>query len=335
MITDTEFFRTLVENGSDAILSIDERSEIVFANRSVRRVFGYDPAEVMGESLSIVIPERFHESHFEAVDRYLATGKRGLDWNAIELPGRHKSGREVPLSITFEEHVYDDRRLFSGIIRDISERKQYERTLERQNERLERFADIVSHDLRNPLNTANAQLAFARTETDTKYLDDLEETHGRMASLIEDVLALAKQGRTVGETAPVSFDTVVEDAWATTADSGAATLQRNGALDEIRADEERLRTVLENLFGNAVHHGGEGVTITVGRLPDGGFYVTDDGVGVPESDRRAAFEYGYTGTEDGTGLGLSIVRSIAEAHDWRVNLTESESGGARFEFTTG
>lgn len=332
MIEDKTFFRTLVENGSDAILTIDERSEIVFANESVRRVFGYESEEIIGEPLTIVIPERFQEAHFEAIDRYLETGSRGFDWNSVELPGTHKEGHEVPLSITFEEHPYDDRRLFSGIIRDISARKQYERSLERQNERLDRFAGIVSHDLRNPLNTAMAQLSLAQADAESEYFADLERTHERMAALIEDVLTLTRQGRTVGEIESVPFESVVTEAW-TTAGSETATLELDGDLEEIIADEERLRTVLENLFANAVHHGGAQVTVSIGRLPDGGFYVMDDGTGIPKSDREDVFEYGHTGSEEGTGLGLSIVRSIAEAHNWRVDLAPSD-GGARFEFTT-
>src|SRR6056297_2392479 len=130
LVQDTEFFRSLVENGSDAIVSIDENSTILYANQSVERVFGYEPEEMVGEKLTMIMPERFQSAHFGAVDRYLDTGERELDWNAIELPAEHKDGHEVPLSITFEEHAYEGERVFSGIMRDISERKAYEDTLE-------------------------------------------------------------------------------------------------------------------------------------------------------------------------------------------------------------
>jgi PAS domain S-box-containing protein len=129
IVQDTDFFRSLVENGSDAIVSIDRDSTIIYANQSVERVFGYEPESMIGEDLTMIMPDRFHASHFDAVDRYLDTGDRTLDWNSIELPAEHKAGFEVPLSITFEEHSYEGRQIFSGIMRDISERKSREENL--------------------------------------------------------------------------------------------------------------------------------------------------------------------------------------------------------------
>jgi PAS domain S-box-containing protein len=487
MIDDRAFFRSLVEKGSDAIVSIDEDSTIVFANESVERVFGYDPDELVGEPLTTVMPDAFHGDHHAAIDRYLDTGDRTFDWTDIRLPGRHRDGHEVPLSITFEEHVHDDRRLFSGIMRDISEQQAYERTLEtlaevaralmctrtpaeigdrvvaaveeslefplgalyaldaterrlypiahtesvtellgqpptlgpdsltwaafeageirqyhdalddravdgepllvgsllvvplgdrgclligdvdertfadreirlagilgantaaalnradregeleRQNDRLERFASFLSHDLRDPLNAARAQLALVRAEFegDEALLDDLETVHDRMGALIEDTLTLTKQGRTIGETERIELDRAAEDAWATAAgDAPDATLRIADEPGTIEADPGRLRTLFENLLGNAVHHAAPDVTVRVGRLSDAaGFYVEDDGPGIPPGERDRVFETGYTGG-DGTGLGLSIVREVAEAHGWHVAVTDGDDGGARFE----
>ena len=102
---DAEFFRSLVENGSDAIVTIDEQSTIRYANKAVERVFGYAPDDLVGEKLTVVMPERFSAQHFDAVDRYLDTGERQLDWSNIELPAEHADGHEIPLSITFEEQI--------------------------------------------------------------------------------------------------------------------------------------------------------------------------------------------------------------------------------------
>ncbi len=334
MIQDREFFETLVQNGSDAIVSINEDSQIVFANDSVERVFGYTPEEVEGAPLTTVMPERFEDAHFDALDAYLETGDRKLDWNDIQLPAIHKDGHEIQLSITFEEHELRDERYFSGIMRDVTERVEHERQLERQNEQLEKFASIVSHDLRDPLNTAQATLALAKAEHgESEYLDELEEIHGRMDALIEDVLELTKQGKTVGEPEPVEFAGVVDDAWNTAGDEGA-TLRVEDGLGVVKADHERLRTLLENLFGNAIRHAGETPTVEVGTLPDGtGFYVEDDGPGIPEDEREDVFDYGYTTEDDGTGFGLNIVETIADAHGWEPTITEGTDGGARFEFS--
>lgn len=336
---DESFFRDLVARSRDAIITIDAESTVLFANDGVKEVLGYEPSELEGEPLTTVMPERFQERHHEAVARYLATEERTMEWNDIELPAEHADGHEVPLSITFEEHEHDDERLFSGIMRDVTYRVEREQRLERQNEQLERFAGYVSHDLRDPLNTARTTIALMRAaEDDTdreQYVSDLEELLGRMESLIEDVLTLAQGGRVVGEPEPVPLETVVNDAWRTTGDD-AATLEVTGATT-IDADRERLLALLENLLGNAVQHGSSGsgssTHVEVG-VTDDGFYVADDGPGIPDADREQVFERGYTTAEAGSGLGLDIVRTIAGAHDWTVEATQSDAGGARIDVRT-
>jgi signal transduction histidine kinase len=123
---------------------------------------------------------------------------------------------------------------------------------------------------------------------------------------------------------------VVENCWVTVETPAADLVLETSAT--IRADRSRLQQLLENLIRNAVEHGGEDVTVTVGDL-DAGFYVADDGPGIALEDREQIFESGYTTTDGGTGFGLRIVREIADAHDWSVSVTSSDQGGARFEVT--
>jgi len=206
-----------------------------------------------------------------------------------------------------------------------------ERDLERQNERLEQFAGVVSHDLRNPLNTAEGYLDLAREDGDGEHLDRVATALDRMNELIEDVLTLARQGQTVSERETVDMESLVEAAWGTAGHS-EATLEVDGDLGRLDCDASRVRQLFENLFRNSVEHVGTDVTVTVGRLPDG-FYVADDGPGIPPEDRETVFEAGYSTTREGTGFGLNIVETLATAHGWTVALTESEAGGTRFEFT--
>ena len=325
IVQGTEFFRSLVENSSDAIVSIDERSRILYANESVERVLGHEPEALIGEPLTTIMPERFRSEHHAAVGWYLDTGERTIDWNGVELPAEHADGHEIPLSITFEEHDYGAQRVFSGIMRDVSERAEREA-------RLEQFASIVSHDLRSPLQTARSTLAVARAGDETAF-EELDEIFDRMEALIEDVLALAKQGRDVGETEPIELPAAAERAWET-AGAPAATLRVEGSPGAIEADPERLRTLFENLFANSVEHGGEGVTVRVGPLEGGGFYVADDGAGFGDADTSDLFEHGHTTESENTGFGLSIVERIADAHGWSIAATTASGGGARFEITT-
>ncbi len=202
--------------------------------------------------------------------------------------------------------------------------------LSQQNERLEEFTSIVSHDLRNPLSVATGRLELARMDDDEADLEAVADALEDMETLIGDLLSLAKQGRSVGGTERVSLAAVVDTA-SECLEAGSATIDVEDL--ELEADADRLRQLLENLLVNAVIHGDPPVAVRIGPLAETrGFFVADDGPGVDPNKCDRIFEIGYTDHEDGTGFGLAIVRRIAEAHGWSVRLTESESGGARFEF---
>ncbi|TKX76383.1 HAMP domain-containing histidine kinase, partial [Halorubrum sp. SD626R] len=151
--------------------------------------------------------------------------------------------------------------------------------LEAQNEQLEEFAKVVSHDLRNPLRVVDGYLELLRKECESEHIDRITQAVDRMDELIEALLLLARQGEPVGETETVDLAEIVETCFRTVETDQATVDLRVDRL--IEADQSRLRQLLENLFRNAVEHGGAGVTITVGEV-EGGFYVEDDGPGIPE-----------------------------------------------------
>jgi signal transduction histidine kinase len=214
-----------------------------------------------------------------------------------------------------------------GFQQDVTEYKNKQQELERQNDRLEQFASIVSHDLRSPISVAKGRIELANQDGDEN-LDAAQDALDRIETIVEDTLLLAQHGDTVGELGTVELSNIIPECWRT-ADTAEATFEINEDAT-IRADADRLRNLLENLFINAVDHGGESVTVRVGPLGDG-FYVADDGPGIPAADRDEVFTPGYTTATDGTGFGLAIVDEIAGAHGWSVDVTESEHGGARFE----
>ena len=215
---------------------------------------------------------------------------------------------------------------------DITEREQYRSELERQNERLERFAGVVSHDLRSPLNAAIGRVELAHEGRDDENLEAASSALERMETLIEDLLSLARSGQPISGTEPMTLSAVV-DRTREVVDTNPAPVLVEDDL-EFEADPDRLQQLLENLFRNAVKHGQaeEDITIRVGALDSGeGFYVADDGPGIPTEEREDVFSFGYSTEEEGTGFGLAIVREIAEAHGWTVSVAESTTGGARFE----
>ena len=205
--------------------------------------------------------------------------------------------------------------------------------LTERNERLETFASVVSHDLRNPLEVAETYLESARETGEDEQFDRVAQALDRMRTLIEDVLELAREGRVIDDRERTTLESVATAAWETV-DGGGATLTVENGAATLRTDPDRLQQALANLFRNAIEHGGADATIRIGPLgnADGtGFFVEDDGPGIPADERADVFEPGVTTDQDGTGLGLAIVQRVVEAHGWTVEVTESDAGGARFE----
>ncbi|SFP80993.1 His Kinase A (phospho-acceptor) domain-containing protein [Halolamina pelagica] len=222
------------------------------------------------------------------------------------------------------------------VLTDVTDREMYREEVERQNERLERFASLVSHDLRNPLNVATGRFELLREEegmaADNPHAEAVDRALTRMDDLIEQILTLAREGNPVDQWDAVSLSSVASSCWKMV-ETNTAELRVADDL-EFKADPTRLQRLFENLFRNAVDHGGPDVTVTVGALPDQeGFYISDDGPGISESDRDSVFEPGYTTREEGTGFGLAIVDEMVGAHGWEIEVTESDVGGARFEIT--
>jgi len=218
------------------------------------------------------------------------------------------------------------------LFHDITAQKRHEQELQQQNERLDQFATMASHDLRNPLNVAGMRLDLARQEFESDHLDTSLTALERMETIIDDLLTLARQGEPIDDLDVVSLEELANQSWDVVETTQATlSVERDG---RFLADGERLQQLFENLYRNAIEHGAEDVTITVGIIADeDGFYVADDGPGIPEADRKDAFEFGFTTNEDGTGYGLGIVKEIVDAHKWSIAITDASDGGARFEIT--
>lgn len=294
---------------------------------SEERLYG-TTVDTRAEFMDVLHPEDRQDVR-EALEHSLDTGEpkyeevrivRNGDVRWIEAPGKPVRDDDGPTRMI-------------GVARDITERKRKERALQRQNERLEQFASMLSHDLRNPLNVAQRRLDFVRDEDDSDHLAAIERAHERMERLIDDILLFAREGNHLHETELIGLAAIADRSWHTVATPDATLVIETERT--IRANESRLQQLLENLIRNAIDHGGEDVTIRIGELAEErGFYVADDGPGIPEGERDQVFDVGYSTAAAGTGFGLAIVREIAQAHEWAVSVTESKDGGARFEFET-
>ncbi|OYR81240.1 hypothetical protein DJ72_11295 [Halorubrum distributum] len=292
--------------------------------------------EFVGSTVEAVAGEPFPETpwwtHSERLQRDLRSWideAAGGDLVRFEANHVAPDGEEVTIDGVLHP-VRDEAGTVVSILaagRDISERKRSERAIERQNERLEEFASVVSHDLRNPLSVASGRLSLARKERESDHLDAVANALDRMDEIVDDVLTMARVGQAVDSARPVSLSEVATNSWETVATESADL--RVVSDRTIAADPARLCRVFENLFCNSIQHGGSGVEITVG-VTDDGFFVADDGPGIAADDREDVFDPGYSAAESGTGLGLNIVRQLIEAHGWEIRIADADTG-ARFE----
>jgi len=201
-----------------------------------------------------------------------------------------------------------------------------------QRRQLEQVASILSHDLRNPLNVAQGNLEIAREDNDEEYYERTAQALERIEDLIGDVLTLVRQDYSASDFEGIQVAKLARETW-DEFDSGSCTF--DVAIESpcsVRANRSALKELFTNLYRNARDHNNTPVRVTLGVLDDG-FYIADNGVGIPEPEQGSVFESGYSTQSDGTGLGLSIVEHIAIAHGWDVSVTESETGGARFDVT--
>ena len=325
-------FQSFVTHSPDVITVVDETGTIRYQSPAAERVLDSEPSEAVGtDGIELVHPE--DRTHVTERFRELVGGER--ESFAVEHRVEHDDGTVVWVeSIASPSGELDEGRYVVNS-RDVTGRKERERELEQKTERLDEFAGIVSHDLQNPLSVVDGRITLAKESSENpEVADHLERAEGaldRMDDIIDATLTLARKGRTVDRTEPVDVDDLVEECFRTVTPR-EATLRVSVEDLTIRADPERLRHVLENLFANAVEHGGEDVTVRIGRVRDG-IYIADDGPGIPEDEREEIFDPGYSLAEEGTGFGLAIVEEVVEAHGWDVDVAESDDGGARFEIT--
>jgi len=327
----TDQYRTLFEEAPVMVVftrAVDGEPIIEDCNRAFAERLGYSREELRGTPLSDHYTETSTGELLErdGYERAL-TGEFLREQRTLVT----REGREILTVLRATPRRDRDGEIIGthALYLDITDEQQV-RELRRQNDRLEEFASVLSHDLRNPLSVAKGRLELAAEECDSEDLEHVRKAHDRMEALIEDLLTLAREGAAVTDREPVEVSSLVERCWSNV-ETADATL-RTEADRTVLADESRLKQVFENLIHNAVEHGGEDVTVTFGELDDG-IYVEDDGSGIPADDHDDVFETGYSTREEGTGFGLSIVEGIVEAHDWAIEVTDGADGGARFEIT--
>ena len=356
-----ERYRFVAESASDGIITMDQNRRILFANRAAEKIFGLTITEMLGRPFSSLIPERVREQQDTELREYLNRVITGNPKQALQITGSGRGHRELELEISFGEYVKDTEHIFTGVVRDVTDRKQLERVLKRAKDDAEQanrakseFLSRMSHELRTPL---NAILGFAQLLE----LDDLDDERmesvdqilkaGRhLLALVDEVLDIARieAGRLSLSLEPVEVDGVAREGWELVrhqAEGKGITLANgDGTCDaRVRADRQRLKQVMLNLLSNAVKYNGPDgeVSIRCGRGVTGPnrlrISVADTGPGIPEEAVGRLFEpFERLGADaagiEGTGIGLAVSRGLIEAMDGEIGVDSAVGRGSTFWF---
>jgi PAS domain S-box-containing protein len=309
--------KQMLDRFFDGYFAFDESLDVQEVNESAASFLGLSRDEILGANYTEVLDA---DSVYEACKEALANDEP----QRVEKVAGFKQGHWV------EARMFPVGDGLTVYFRDVTAQAEYEHALERQNERLEQCTRIVSHDLRNPLNVAQLRVTLLQDESDSPHLDAIERAHDRMETIVDETLILARQDETMIQKERVNVETAAQNSWEEVPTADATLVIEDPPV--VTADPDRLQHVFENLYRNAVTHAGETVCLEVDSCKEG-FYVADDGPGIPDKIADTLFEFGVTSDEDGTGYGLAIVEEVIDAHDWNIEVAESESGGARFEVT--
>jgi PAS domain S-box-containing protein len=366
--TSEERHRVIVETANDAVVSMDETGAILLANPSTRRIFGYDPIEIIGKPLTMLMPEMMRKLHENGFKRYLSTGKRHLNWQGIELTAQRKDGQEFAVEVSFGELISDGHKVFTGFIRDISERKQAEDQLRASERNLHmtqaelarvsrlttmgEIAASIAHEVNQPLtaviNNGSACLRLLANrnlepEVLRRALEGIIADGTRASAVLARIRAFIK--KQPAEKNALDINEVIQEVLALAGrelDENQVTLdhQLTTDLPFVVADRVQLQQVLLNLIMNSI----EAVTTVTNRprllwvqsrIDESGDVVvaiSDSGTGFG-SEVDHVFTPFFTTKAKGMGMGLSISRSLIESHGGRLWAAPNSPHGAVFSFT--
>jgi len=341
-------FRSVIDSANDAILIADGRGNILTWNRGAESIFGYTAAEVVGQSVAMLLPERYRAPQKEGLQKFMETGESRVIGRTVELEGLRKSGAEFPLALSLSSWRSGEETFFGGIISDTTERQKVDRVKSD-------FISTVSHELRTPLTSILGSLGLVTGGTagtlppQAKGLIEIAHKNSeRLVRLINDILDVEKieSGKMDFQLKPTRLMPVVAGAIEANrayAEKFGVSIHLESGLPDVivEADADRLTQVLTNLLSNAAKFSpkGQAVTVAVQRKgPTIRVSVADKGPGIPEDFRPNIFnKFAQADTSDtrqkgGTGLGLSISKALIERMAGRLGFETALNAGTTFFF---
>ncbi len=351
-------FSNVINSAVDGMITIDEQGTVELFNPACERIFGYTAKEVVGHNIKMLMPEPYHGEHDGYLRQYCTTGERKIIGIGRDVEGRRKDGSTFPMRLAVSELRLGERRLFAGILRDITvekkseeEREQLIEKLAQSNEELERFAYVASHDLQEPLrmvrsftNLLAEQYGEQLDEQAQEYINFAASSAERMQQLVEDLLEYARIGEEAERHESVDVHNILEYVQQNLRESmeEAGAEITHDPLPVIVLNPVRFSRLLQNLVGNAMKYQKQGnaprIHIAVEDTPEEWvFSVQDNGIGMKHEYCEKIFSpfKRLHGRDEysGTGMGLAITKKIVENFGGRI-WAESELGkGSTFFFT--
>lgn len=339
---------TLLDNISDAIITIDSKGSVLSMNNAVEHMFGYHPSELLKQNIKMLMPSPYKEMHDSYLANYIATGEKHVIGQTREVSALRKNGEVFEIELWVHQIAYKGNTQFMGVIRDISERKHVDKIKTE-------FISTVSHELRTPLTSIRGSLGMLKSgvlgEVPEKANRMVELAHNnteRLINLVNDILDVEKiqagkielKLEALNLTELVKQSIAANEAYAT---SCQVTLDFSSELDDFQvyADEQRLQQVMANLISNSSKFSPEHGHVSIHIKKVNQFIrvsVSDQGEGIPEEYRSKIFQkFSQVDSSDtrqkgGTGLGLNITKAIIEQHGGHIDYTSVEGKGSTFFF---
>lgn len=347
--------RAIFDTAVDAIITIDDKGSLERLNGAAERMFGYAEAEVAGKNISMLMPQPDRDRHDGYLERFLAMGEPRIIGTGRQVEGLRKDGTVFPMDLTVAEMRLGERRMFTGMVRDITERKLAEASnlslveeLTSANEELSSFAYVVSHDLKAPLRGIGSLANWLATDyADTfdaegkEHMRLLIQRVHRMGAMIDGILQYSRVGRVKEAVAAIDLNRLLPEVIDLLAPPPGIVIEVASALPTIKAEPTRMAQVFHNLVSNAIKYMDkpDGV-VRVGCIDDGQewrFFVADDGPGIDPRHFEKIFQLFQTlaprDRVESTGVGLALVKKIVEMYHGRLWVDSAPGAGATFWFT--
>ncbi len=354
---DTESrLKAIIETAVDGIITIDSRGTIESLNPAAGKLFGYTEAELLGNNIKILMPEPDKSSHDKYISNYHSTGEGKIIGKGREVIGKKKDGTTFPFLLSISEVQLEGRKIFTGIIHDISELRKVKDALKKEmelNEMKSRFVTMASHEFRTPLSTILSSVSLISKYNDPKdeekrmkHVHRIKSSVANLTGILNDFLSLSRLEEGMVMNAPVAFnikelsDEVVEEMNMVLKNKQIIQYRHFGEDSQIHLDKNLLKNIFINLLSNAIKYSAEGkiiefsTTINENHLD---ILVKDEGIGIPEEDKKHLFSRFFRAQNaqniQGTGLGLNIIKKYIDLLNGKISFISELNKGTTFTIT--